>query len=84
MRSKICRRYIKRWRAGLSVANMRQYLEFIADQRLVMLGCKQFTTQKILLIYGSASTFRDHKFLRTPRLSYQVGIAGEVSFTEAF
>ncbi len=71
--------------AGLSVANMRQYLEFIADQRLVMLGMQK--------VYGSKNPFgfmdlQDVQelanFFERRVSAYQVAVAGEVSFSEAF
>ena len=71
--------------AGLSVANMRQYLEFIADQRLVMLGLQK--------VYGSQNPFgfmdlQDVQelanFFERRVSAYQVAVAGEVSFSEAF
>lgn len=70
---------------GLSVANMRQYLEFIADQRLVMLGMSK--------VYGSKNPFSFMDLQDVQELTnfferrvsaYQVAVAGEVSFTEAF
>ncbi len=71
--------------AGLSVADMRQYLEFIADQRLVMLGMQK--------VYGSKNPFgfmdlQDVQelanFFERRVSAYQVAVAGEVSFSEAF
>jgi ribonucleoside-diphosphate reductase beta chain len=71
--------------AGLSVADMRQYLEFIADQRLVMLGLQK--------VYGSKNPFgfmdlQDVQelanFFERRVSAYQVAVAGEVSFSEAF
>src|SRR6476469_9935773 len=71
--------------SGLSVANMRQYLEFIADQRLVMLGMQK--------IYGSKNPFSFMDLQDVQELAnfferrvsaYQVAVAGEVSFSEAF
>lgn len=71
--------------AGLSVANMRQYLEFIADQRLAMLGLSK--------IYGARNPFSFMDLQDVQELAnfferrvsaYQVAVAGEVSFSEAF
>lgn len=71
--------------AGLSVANMRQYLEFIADQRLAMLGLSK--------VYGSKNPFAFMDLQDVQELAnfferrvsaYQVAVAGEVSFGEAF
>lgn len=71
--------------AGLSVADMRQYLEFIADQRLVMLGLQK--------VYGAKNPFNFMDLQDVQELAnfferrvsaYQVAVAGEVSFGEAF
>jgi ribonucleoside-diphosphate reductase beta chain len=70
---------------GLSVADMRQYLEFIADQRLMMLGMPR--------VYGARNPFSFMDLQDVQELTnfferrvsaYQVAVAGEVSFTEAF
>jgi ribonucleoside-diphosphate reductase beta chain len=71
--------------AGLSVADMRQYLEFIADQRLAMLGMQK--------VYGAKNPFgfmdlQDVQelanFFERRVSAYQVAVAGDVSFNEAF
>ena len=71
--------------AGLSVADMRQYLEFIADQRLAMLGLQK--------VYGARNPFSFMDLQDVQELAnfferrvsaYQVAVAGEVSFSEAF
>ena len=71
--------------AGLSVADMRQYLEFIADQRLVMLGLQK--------VYGARNPFSFMDLQDVQELAnfferrvsaYQVAVAGDVSFNEAF
>ncbi len=71
--------------AGLSVADMRQYLEYIADQRLMMLGLRK--------VYGAKNPFgfmdlQDVQelanFFERRVSAYQVAVAGEVSFSEAF
>lgn len=70
---------------GLSVADMRQYLEFIADQRLVMLGFQK--------VYGAKNPFSFMDLQDVQELAnffergvsaYQVAVAGDVSFNEAF
>ena len=70
---------------GLSVANMRQYLEFIADQRLAMLGLQK--------VYGARNPFSFMDLQDVQELTnfferrvsaYQVAVAGDVSFNEAF
>lgn len=71
--------------AGLSVIDMRQYLEFIADQRLAMLGLQK--------VYGAKNPFgfmdlQDVQelanFFERRVSAYQVAVAGDVSFNEAF
>ena len=70
---------------GLSIANMRQYLEFIADQRLAMLGLQK--------VYGARNPFSFMDLQDVQELTnfferrvsaYQVAVAGDVSFNEAF
>jgi len=70
---------------GLSVADMRQYLEFIADQRLMMLGIQK--------VYGARNPFsfldlQDVQeltnFFERRVSAYQVAVAGDVVFNEAF
>jgi ribonucleoside-diphosphate reductase beta chain len=70
---------------GLSVADMRRYLEFIADQRLAVLGLPK--------VYGAKNPFgfmdlQDVQelanFFERRVSAYQVAVAGEVSFSEAF
>ena len=71
--------------AGLSTGDMRQYLEFIADQRLAMLGLQK--------VYGAKNPFgfmdlQDVQelanFFERRVSAYQVAVAGDVSFNEAF
>lgn len=71
--------------AGLSVADMRQYLQFIADQRLAMLGIPK--------IYGARNPFAFMDLQDVQELAnfferrvsaYQVAVAGDVAFDEAF
>lgn len=71
--------------AGLSVADMRQYLQFVADQRLIILGLPK--------IYGSKNPFSFMDLQDVQELAnfferrvsaYQVAVAGEVAFDEAF
>jgi ribonucleoside-diphosphate reductase beta chain len=71
--------------AGLSIVDMRQYLEFIADQRLAMLGLRK--------VYGARNPFSFMDLQDVQELAnfferrvsaYQVAVAGDVSFNEAF
>lgn len=71
--------------AGMSVSDMRQYLQFVADQRLTMLGLPK--------VYGAKNPFgfmdlQDVQelanFFERRVSAYQVAVAGDVSFNEAF
>jgi len=71
--------------AGLSVADMRQYLEFIADQRLVMLGMNKVYGAKNPFAFMDLQDVQELANFFERRVSaYQVAVAGEVSFSEAF
>jgi ribonucleoside-diphosphate reductase beta chain len=71
--------------AGLSARDMRQYLQFIADQRLAALG--------IAPVYNSKNPFNFMELQDVQELAnfferrvsaYQVGVTGEVAFSESF
>ena len=71
--------------AGMSTGQMREYLEFVADQRLTMLG--------LPVHYGSKNPFpfmdlQDVQelanFFERRVSAYQIGVTGEVVFNEAF
>jgi ribonucleoside-diphosphate reductase beta chain len=71
--------------AGLSVADMRSYLEYCADQRLAMLGLPK--------VYGAKNPFgflalqdvqEVTNFFERRVSAYQIGVAGEVTFDAAF
>jgi ribonucleoside-diphosphate reductase beta chain len=71
--------------AGLSVADMRQYLEFIADQRLAMLGLSKVYGAKNPFSFMDLQDVQELANFFERRVSaYQVAVAGEVSFSEAF
>ena len=71
--------------AGLSVADMRQYLEFIADQRLVMLGLTKIYGAKNPFSFMDLQDVQELANFFERRVSaYQMGVAGDVSFNEAF
>jgi len=71
--------------AGLSVADMRQYLEFIADQRLVMLGMNKIFGAKNPFSFMDLQDVQELANFFERRVSaYQVAVAGDVSFNEAF
>jgi len=71
--------------AGLSARDMRKYLEFVADQRMKALGFNP--------IYGSKNPFRFMDLQDVQELAnfferrvsaYQMGVSGDVVFTEQF
>ena len=71
--------------AGLSVADMRQYLEFVADQRLVMLGLQRVYGAKNPFSFMDLQDVQELANFFERRVSaYQVAVAGDVSFNEAF
>ncbi|MCG5220021.1 ribonucleotide-diphosphate reductase subunit beta [Streptosporangium sp. KLBMP 9127] len=72
-------------RDGMSVARMREYLEYVADQRLARLGLPGR--------YGSANPFAFMELQDVQELAnfferrvsaYQVAVEGEVAFDESF
>jgi ribonucleoside-diphosphate reductase beta chain len=70
---------------GLSVADMRQYLEFIADQRLTMLDLQKVYGAKNPFSFMDLQDVQELTNFFERRVSaYQVAVAGEVSFSEAF
>lgn len=71
--------------AGLSVADMRQYLEFIADQRLSMLGIPKVYGAKNPFSFMDLQDVQELANFFERRVSaYQVAVAGDVSFNEVF
>jgi ribonucleoside-diphosphate reductase beta chain len=71
--------------AGLSVVDMRQYLEYIADQRLAMLGLQKVYGAKNPFSFMDLQDVQELANFFERRVSaYQVAIAGEVSFGETF
>src|SRR6476661_3000260 len=71
--------------AGLSVADMRQYLEFIADQRLTQLGIPKVYGAKNPFSFMDLQDVQELANFFERRVSaYQVAVAGDVSFNEAF
>jgi ribonucleoside-diphosphate reductase beta chain len=70
---------------GISVANMREYLEFIADQRLAMLGIPKVYGAKNPFSFMDLQDVQELTNFFERRVSaYQVAVAGEVTFGEAF
>jgi ribonucleoside-diphosphate reductase beta chain len=71
--------------AGLSVTDVRSYLEYCADQRLAMLGLPK--------VYGAKNPFgflalqdvqEVTNFFERRVSAYQIGVTGEVTFDAAF
>ncbi len=71
--------------SGLSLADMRQYLEYIADQRLAMLGLQKVYGAKNPFSFMDLQDVQELANFFERRVSaYQVAVAGSVSFNEAF
>lgn len=71
--------------AGLSVKDMRQYLEFIADQRLAALHIPPRFNAKNPFPFMELQDVQELTNFFERRVSaYQVGVSGAVSFDEAF
>lgn len=71
--------------AGLSVADMRRYLEFIADQRLAVLGYAPRYRSKNPFSFMELQDVQELANFFERRVSaYQVGVTGDVAFDEAF
>ena len=67
--------------AGLSLSDMRQYLEFIADQRLAMLGLPKVYKSKNPFSFMDLQDVQElTNFFERRVAAYQVAVAGEVSF----
>jgi len=70
---------------GLSVANVRGYLEFCADQRLATLGMeRRYGTKNPLAFMDLQDVQEVTNFFERRVSAYQVGVAGEVVFDAAF
>jgi ribonucleoside-diphosphate reductase beta chain len=71
--------------AGLSVENVRGYLQFCADQRLARLGLpKQYKTKNPLSFMDLQDVQEVTNFFERRVSAYQVGVVGEVVFDAAF
>ena len=70
---------------GLPKAHIRQYLEFVADQRLVRLGIKPHFGTKNPLDFMMLQDVAEHtNFFERTVSAYQVAVEGDVSFGESF
>jgi ribonucleoside-diphosphate reductase beta chain len=71
--------------AGLSVRDVRQYLEFVADQRLTTLGLTKHYGAKNPFAFMDLQDVQELANFFERRVSaYQVGVTGEVAFDASF
>lgn len=71
--------------AGLSVGEVRAYLEYCADQRLATLGfARQYGARNPFSFLALQDVQEVTNFFERRVSSYQVGVAGEVAFDAAF
>ena len=71
--------------AGLSTADMRQYLQYVANQRLTSLGISPVYDAKNPFAFMELQDVQELTNFFERRVSaYQVGVTGEVSFNEDF
>jgi ribonucleoside-diphosphate reductase beta chain len=70
---------------GLSVADIRAYLQYVADQRLVRLGlAKRFGSANPLAFMELQDVQELANFFERTVSAYQTGVGGEVAFDEDF
>jgi ribonucleoside-diphosphate reductase beta chain len=71
--------------AGITPAHMREYLEYVADQRLVRLGFQKRWNARQPFDFMELQDIQEltNFFERRPS-AYQVGVTGDVSFDESF
>jgi ribonucleoside-diphosphate reductase beta chain len=70
---------------GLSARDMRQYLEFVADQRLVRLGLRPVYGTRNPLAFMSLQDVQELANFFERRVSaYQIGVEGEIDLSAAF
>ena len=71
--------------SGLSLADMRGYLEFVADQRLQNLGLPiRYGTRNPFGFMDLQDVQEVSNFFERRVSAYQVGVSGEVGFDEEF
>jgi ribonucleoside-diphosphate reductase beta chain len=71
--------------AGLSLKDMRRYLEYVADQRLISLRCQPVFGAKNPFSFMELQDVQElTNFFERRVAAYQVGVTGEVSFNEEF
>jgi len=70
---------------GMSIADMRTYLEFVADQRLQNLGMsKRFGSRNPFSFMDLQDVQELSNFFERRVSAYQVGVTGKVAFDESF
>jgi ribonucleoside-diphosphate reductase beta chain len=71
--------------AGLSLRDMRQYLQYVADQRRVQLGLPAKTGARNPFPFMDLQDVQELTNFFERRVSaYQVGVEGNVAFDHAF
>lgn len=71
--------------AGLSLRDMRQYLECVADQRLAAIGCRpRFGARNPFPFMDLQDVQELANFFERRVSAYQVGVTGEVTLDETF
>ena len=71
--------------AGLSVTDLKQYLQFVADQRLAMLGMPRHYGAKNPFPFMDLQDVQELANFFERRVSaYQVGVTGDVTFDASF
>jgi ribonucleoside-diphosphate reductase beta chain len=69
----------------MSLAETRQYLEFVADQRLVQLGLDRRYGAKNPFSFMELQDVQElTNFFERKVAAYQVGVEGEIAFDEDF
>ena len=69
---------------GITTEDMREYLQFCADQRLAALKLQPIYHSKIHLILWNYKIFELTNFFERRVAAYQMGVTGEVNFNEDF
>jgi len=71
--------------AGLSIKDMREYLEYVADQRLAQLGLPKYFGARNPFPFMELQDVQELTNFFERRVSaYQVGVEGDVAFDHAF
>ncbi len=71
--------------AGMSLSDTRQYLEFVADQRLAQLGLeRRYNTTNPFAFMELQDVQELTNFFERKVAAYQIGVEGDVAFDEEF